>query len=62
MKLTEVESRVFKKLIEELTELSLELIHALNKPKKENAKEIIEEISDVKKYLNLLEGLINERV
>lgn len=62
MKLTEVESRVFKKLIEELTELNLELIHALNKPKKENTKEILEEISDVKKYINLLEDLINERV
>tara|TARA_B100002019_G_C21116883_1_gene521315 strand:- start:660 stop:848 length:189 start_codon:yes stop_codon:yes gene_type:complete len=62
MKLTEVESRVFKKLIEELAELSLELIHALNKPKKENVKEILEEISDVKKYINSLEDLINERV
>jgi NTP pyrophosphatase (non-canonical NTP hydrolase) len=62
MKLTNEESKVFKKLIEELTELSLELIHALNKVKKENTKEILEEISDVKKYINLLENLINERV
>jgi len=62
MKLTNEESKVFKKPIEELTELSLELIHALNKVKKENTKEILEEISDVKKYINLLENLINERV
>jgi|TARA_R110000822_G_scaffold152112_5_gene291312 NTP pyrophosphatase (non-canonical NTP hydrolase) len=36
-----------RKSIEELTELSLELLHKLNKPHKDNNAKIIKEIADV---------------
>jgi|TARA_Y100000385_G_C12583267_1_gene421388 hypothetical protein len=44
----------FMKCIEELAELSLELIHAVNKPNKENFEKICDEIKDVEKYLSLI--------
>tara|TARA_Y100001938_G_scaffold151216_1_gene247693 strand:- start:10168 stop:10359 length:192 start_codon:yes stop_codon:yes gene_type:complete len=54
MKLSAEQERFFMKCIEEMHELSLELIHAVNKPNKDNLKEIREEIKDVEKYLNLI--------
>jgi len=54
MKLSAEQERFFMKCIEEMHELSLELIHAINKPNKDNLKEICEEIKDVEKYLNLI--------
>ncbi len=49
------------KCIEELTELSLELLHAINKPNKENMGKICDEIKDVEKYLNLVKSHCNEK-
>jgi|TARA_R110002167_G_scaffold227041_2_gene432245 hypothetical protein len=54
MKLSIEEERHFMKCIEEMQELSLELIHAINKPNKENSRKICKEIRDVEKYLNFL--------
>ena len=51
MKLTSLEKTIFLKCIEELSELSVELAHALNKPKKNNYDKIISEIKDVENYL-----------
>ena len=48
------------KCIEELTELSLELLHAVNKPNKENLGKICDEIKDVEKYINLVKELCRE--
>lgn len=52
----------FKKAIEELTELSLELIQRVNKPHKNNDKEIIKELADVKIRLLYLEDLYGKEV
>jgi hypothetical protein len=52
--------RIFLKCIEELNELSLELIHAMNKPDKNNLKKIIEEIKDVEKHINFLKKILKE--
>ena len=50
------------KCIEELTELSLEILHAVNKPSKENVGKIFDEISDVEKYISLVrESLSGKR-
>ena len=48
--------------VEELTELSLELLHAINKPNKENMGKICDEIKDVEKYLNLVKERCNEKL
>ena len=61
MKLTRESKRHFMKCIEELTELSLELLHAVNKPNKENTGKICDEIKDVEKYLKLVKGHCNEK-
>lgn len=52
MKLERKDKHNFMKCIEELTELSLELLHAVNKPNKENIGKICDEIKDVEKYLD----------
>ena len=52
MKLDRKSKHNFMKCIEELTELSLELLHAVNKPSKENMGKICDEIKDVEKYLS----------
>jgi len=49
------ESKNLRKAIEELTELSLELLQRLNKPHKNNDKNIVKEIADVKIRLYWLE-------
>ena len=59
MKLSRDSKRNFMKCIEELTELSLELIHAVNKPNKENIGKICDEIKDVEKYLLLVKEYYN---
>jgi len=47
MKLSAKQKRIYLKLIEELNELSLELLHSVNKTNKENLDKITEEIKDV---------------
>lgn len=54
MKLNAKRKRIFLKCAEELIELSLELIHAVNKTNKENFGKICDEIKDVEKYLSLI--------
>ena len=61
MKLSRESKRHFMKCVEELTELSLEILHAVNKPNKENAGKICDEIKDVEKYLKLVKRHCNER-
>ena len=51
MNLDQKSKHNFMKCVEELTELSLELLHAVNKPSKENVGKIHDEIKDVEKYL-----------
>ena len=47
MKLSTRDKRIFLKCVEELNELSLELIHAVNKISKSNCGKITDEIVDV---------------
>jgi hypothetical protein len=61
MKLDRRNKHNFMKCIEELAELSLELLHAINKPNKENMGKICDEIKDVEKYLNLVKERCNEK-
>ena len=59
MKLSEEQERFFLKLIEEMQELSLELIHAVNKPKKNNQSKILSEIQDVETYIEKVKNTVN---
>lgn len=62
MKLNRTDKHIFLKCAEELTELSLEILHAVNKPSKENVGKIFDEISDVEKYISLVrESLSGKR-
>jgi NTP pyrophosphatase (non-canonical NTP hydrolase) len=61
MKLDRKDRHYFMKCIEELNELSLELIHAVNKPNKENLGKICDEIKDVEKYIVYVKGVCNEK-
>ena len=61
MKLNRKVRHSFMKCIEELNELSLELIHAVNKPNKENQGKICDEIKDVEKYLVHIKEFCNEK-
>ena len=61
MKLSIEQKRYFMKCIEEMHELSLELIHAINKPNKENLEKICKEIKDFEKYLNFLKKECSNR-
>jgi len=61
MKLNRTHKHIFLKCAEELTELSLELLHAVNKPSKENVGKIFDEISDVEKYISLVKDVLNEK-
>ena len=47
MKLNNTVKHIFLKLAEELNELSVEILHAVNKPNKGNWSAIIEEMADV---------------
>ena len=61
MKLPRESRRYFMKCAEELTELCLEILHAVNKPNKENMGKICDEIKDVEKYLKLVKEHCDER-
>jgi hypothetical protein len=54
MKLSDKQKRTFLKCAEELNELSVELLQAVNKPNQDNKNQIHNEITDVKKWLNKL--------
>tara|TARA_B100000902_G_C27317569_1_gene922317 strand:+ start:2433 stop:2621 length:189 start_codon:yes stop_codon:yes gene_type:complete len=62
MKLDRKNKYNFMKCVEELTELSLELLHAINKPSKENMGKICDEIKDVEKYLKFVKNHCNEKL
>lgn len=59
MKLSSEQRHVFMKCVEELSELSVELIHALNKPKKQNEEKIKLEIQDVECYLKKIKEALD---
>jgi len=61
MKLSESDLKIFLKAIEEISELSLELIHAVNKPKKRNLKSIEEEMLDVEMAFKPLKNIIKNK-
>lgn len=61
MKLNSETQHNFLKLVEELNELSLELIHAVNKVNKNNLDKISNEIKDVEKYLNILKKYLDSQ-
>lgn len=61
MKLNSETQHNFLKLVEELNELSLELIHAVNKVNKNNLDKISNEIKDVEKYLNILKKYVDSQ-
>ena len=50
MKLKAKEKHIFLKCAEELNELSLELLHAVNKPNKNNWGKIYDELEDVNEW------------
>jgi len=60
MKLTEVEKHHFLKCAEELNELAVEILHAVNKTKKENCESIKNEIKDVECYLEKIKQVCNK--
>lgn len=57
MNLTTKEKRIFLKLAEELTELAVELLQAVNKPNKNNLQQINSEISDIENWIKKLREL-----
>ena len=59
MKLKRTDRHICLKCSEELIELSLELLHAVNKPSKENAGKIRDEIGDVEKYISLVKDCLD---
>ena len=59
MKLKRTDKHIFLKCSEELIELSLELLHAVNKPSKENVGKIRDEIGDVEKYISLVKDCLD---
>ena len=59
MKLNPEEMRVFLKLAEELSELSVEILQSINKEDKNNWKKINNEISDVEKWIHQLKQISN---
>ena len=54
MNLTEEEKYIFLKCAEELNELAVELLHAVNKPNKKNWGKISDELEDAKKWIKEL--------
>lgn len=62
MKLKRSDKHIFLKCSEELTELSLEILHAVNKPNKENMGKIFDEIRDVEKYIALIKSYFNDKL
>jgi hypothetical protein len=57
LKLSDQDKFIFLKCAEELAELSVELLQAVNKPRKNNYKKILLEIQDVEKYLKEIKNL-----
>tara|TARA_Y100000287_G_scaffold155802_1_gene132697 strand:+ start:66 stop:251 length:186 start_codon:yes stop_codon:yes gene_type:complete len=61
MNLSDHHRELFLKCSEEALELSLELLFAINKPRKKNKKRILSEIKDVERQIHLIrEQLTNE--
>ena len=58
MKLSEQDRFHFMKCVEELAELSVELLQTLNKPRKNNHKKILSEIEDVEKYIKEVKSIL----
>ena len=58
--MNEEEKHIFLKAAEELSELSVEVLHAVNKPNKNNQKKIYLEIEDVEKYLLLVKKILKK--
>jgi hypothetical protein len=58
MKLNECEIKIFLKCVEELNELSTELIQQINKPHKNKKKNIISEIADVECVIKKLKDIL----
>ena len=54
MKLNEEQKHIFLKCAEELNELAVELLQAVNKPNKNNWGKIFDELEDVKKWIKEL--------
>lgn len=59
MKLSEQDRFHFMKCVEELAELSVELLQTLNKPRKNNHKKILSEIEDVEKYIKEVKTILS---
>lgn len=57
MKLEDKDKHIFLKCVEELNELSVELIQSVNKENKNNWGKIFDEIKDVEKYIKLLKEI-----
>ena len=51
MNLSDKDRHLFLKCVEELNELALELLHAVNKPSKDNWNKICNEIQDVESWI-----------
>ena len=54
MKLNEEQKHIFLKCAEELNELAVELLQAVNKPNKNNWGKIFDELEDLKKWIKEL--------
>ena len=54
MRLNEEEKHIFLKCVEELNELAVELLQAVNKPNKNNWGKISDELDDAKKWIKEL--------
>ena len=52
------DKKVFLKLVEELSELSVELLQQVNKPNKGRVKKILDEIEDVELRLKPVKKLL----
>ena len=57
MKLSSKDKRIFLKLVEELNELSVELIQSVNKINKNNWGKICDEISDVEHWISKIKEM-----
>jgi NTP pyrophosphatase (non-canonical NTP hydrolase) len=61
MELNNSELKTFLKCLEELSELALELTHAVNKPSKNNSKKISGEIKDVEGQISSLKKILKNK-
>ena len=57
MKLSAKEKHTFLKCVEELNELAVELLQAVNKPNKNNWGKVYDEISDVENWISKLKQI-----